>query len=62
MNCTFKLKIENNLYLKEFIDELLRVYDNVSVSINDEYYYISLTKINEDETTFGDECINEGFV
>lgn len=62
MNYTFKLKKENNLYLKEFIDELLRVYDNVNVSIDDEYYYISLTKTNEDETTFRDECINEGFI
>lgn len=66
MNYTFKLKIQDNIYLKEFIDELLRVYNNISISVDDEYYYISLTKpsirIDEDGITFKDECINEGFI
>lgn len=66
MNYTFKLKTENNLYLKEFIDELLRVYNSVTISADEEFYYISITKpsirIDEDGITLKDECINEGFI
>ena len=66
MNYTFKLKKEDNLYLREFIDELLRVYNSVTVSVDEEFYYISITKpsirIDEDGITLKDECINEGFI
>jgi hypothetical protein len=66
MNYTFKLKKEDNLYLREFIDELLRVYNSVTVSADEEFYYISITKlsirIDEDGITLKDECINEGFI
>lgn len=44
MNYTFKLKKEDNLYLREFIDELLRVYVSVSISNDEQYYYITLTE------------------
>lgn len=44
MNYTFKLKKEDNLYLREFIDELLRTYISVSINADDKYYYITLTE------------------
>ena len=44
MNYTFKLKKEDNLYLREFIDELLRVYVSVRISDDEQYYYITLTE------------------
>lgn len=44
MNYTFKLKKEDNLYLREFIDELLRVYVSVNISDDEQYYYITLTE------------------
>lgn len=44
MNYTFKLKKEDNLYLREFIDELLRTYISVSINADDKYYYIILTE------------------
>lgn len=66
MNYTFKLKKEDNLYLCEFIDELLRVYNSVTISADEEFYYISITKlsvrIDKDGITLKDECINEGFI
>jgi hypothetical protein len=66
MNCTFKLRIEDNSYLQEFIYELLRVYDSVTISADEEFYYISITKpsirIDENGITLKDECINEGFI
>lgn len=66
MNYTFKLKIRDNIYIKEFIDELLRVYNSVTISVDEEFYYISITKpiiyIDEDGITLKDECINEGFI
>ena len=42
MNYTFKLKKEDNLYLREFIEELLRVYKSVNISQDEEYYYLIL--------------------
>lgn len=42
MNYTFKLKKEDNLYLREFIEELLRVYKSVNISQDEEYYYFIL--------------------
>lgn len=44
MNCTFKLKKEDCLYLREFIDELLRTYISVNINADDKYYYITLTE------------------
>ena len=44
MEYTFKLKKEDCLYLREFIDELLRTYVSVSVNADDKYYYITLTE------------------
>lgn len=44
MNYTFKLKKEDNLYLREFIDELLRIYVSVNISNDEQYYYITLTE------------------
>lgn len=44
MNYTFKLKKEDNLYLREFIDELLRTYVSVSISNDEQYYYVTLTE------------------
>ncbi len=46
MNYTFKLKKEDNLYLREFIEELLRVYKSVNISQDDEYYYFILFEQN----------------
>ena len=66
MNCTFKLRIEDNLYLQEFIYELLRVYNSVTISADEKFYYISITKpsvrIDKDGITLKDECINKGFI
>ena len=42
MNYTFKLKKEDNLYLCEFIEELLRVYKSVNISQDEECYYLTL--------------------
>ena len=36
MNYIFKLRIENNLYLQKFIYELLRVYNSVTISADEE--------------------------
>lgn len=66
MNYTFKLKRQGNIYLQDFIDELLRVYNSVTINVDDEYYYISITKpiiyIDKDGITLKDECINEGVI
>lgn len=66
MNYTFKLKKEDNLYLREFIDELLRVYVSVSISNDEQYYYITLTEcimvLNNDRISFENKvrCFENG--
>lgn len=66
MDYTFKLKKEDCIYLQEFINELLRVYNSVTISVDEEFYYISITKpiiwIDKNGITLKDECINEGFI
>lgn len=66
MNYTFKLKKEDNLYLREFIDELLRVYVSVSISNDEQYYYITLTErimvLNNNRISFENKvrCFENG--
>ena len=66
MDYTFKLKKEDCIYLQEFINELLRVYNSVTISADEEFYYISITKptirIDKDGITLEDKCINKGFI
>lgn len=61
MNYIFKLRIEDNCYLQEFIYELLRVYNSVTIRADEEFYYISITqpsiKIDKNGITLKDECI-----
>ena len=51
---------------QEFINELLRVYNSVTISADEEFYYISITKptirIDKDGITLEDKCINKGFI
>ena len=42
MSYNFKLKIEDCLYFHEILDELLRVYKDVTIRKDDIYYFISL--------------------